>query len=58
MHLDFYVYKIIHKCPSMVYLRDCTTGSKYPRKSQYFNIIQRKQLHTAAIDVNHLVNNF
>lgn len=42
----------------MVYVGDCTTGSKYPGKSSYFNIIQRKQLHIAAIDVNHLFNDF
>lgn len=59
MHLDFfYTYKMIHKGPSVVYLGDCTTSSKYPGKSQYFNIIQRKQLHIAAIDVNHLFNDF
>lgn len=34
------------------------SNSKYPEKSQYFNIIQRKQLHIAAIDVDHLFNNF
>lgn len=33
---------MIHKCPSMVYLEDCTTGSRYPEKSGCFNIILKK----------------